>query len=404
MILPRPRSDEELSDDGGSTISNMSSVDAAESAEYIPRLSDDDSDSDMSCASAQEDADPLSDPKFIVHKEQLLSLFEGCNEPGCGKPLAEPPTIIYRGFAISITSTCLDGHVKVWNSQPYINKIPACNVLLPAAVFITGGSYTTVMEILEVANVHALSPRECYNIQSVYVIPEVEKMWSIHNEAVMSAVSEKSVVVSGDARCDSPGHNATFGTYSLLDADSHLIVAQETVSVTEVKNSYWLEPEGLTRTLEQLADHGVTVSHLATDRHPTVQKIMRTTYEWICHQYDLWHIVKGVKKKISSSKNADLMAWGRAIANHLWYCAATCQGDASLLKEKWMSILHHICNEHIWATGDLLHACEHAAYTKEESRCRPWLRKSSKAAKILRGIVLDKLLLKNLEKVSLALF
>ena len=206
-------------------------------------------------------------PKSLCTRSSCLSCLKVAISLGVANPLEEPLAISYQGFAISVTSTCLDGHVKVWNSQPHISRIPPCSVLLPAAVVITGGSYATVMEILEVANVHALSPRERYNIHSTYVIPEVDKMWSIHNEAVMSTVSEKFVVVSGDARCDSPGHNATSGTYSLLDADSHLIVAQEIVSVTEVRNSYWLEPEGLTGTPGRLADYDVTVLHLATDRH-----------------------------------------------------------------------------------------------------------------------------------------
>lgn len=399
FILPRPRL-RDLDDDSSSMSSKTPSAMSTEDAEYTPPSDADESDSDMSCHESDH-LDPLKDPKFIVHKEQLMSLFEGCNEPGCGKPLTEAPKITYHGFAISVKSTCLDGHERVWDSQPFINRIPACNLLIPASVFIAGGSYSTMTEILEAANVCRLSQRECYNIQGTYVIPEVEKMWTVHNEAVMSVVSDRPLVLSGDARCDSPGHCATFGTYSLLDSDSHLIVAQKTVSVTDVKNSYWLEIEGLIHTLQQLKDHEVKISHLATDRHPGVQKLMREDddYKLISHQYDLWHIVKGVKKKISASKCAELMVWARAISNHLWYCAATCNGDASLLKEKWISILHHIVNEHRWVTGEMFHACEHAPYSKQESKSRPWLKKTSKAFKILQGIVLNKKLLKDIEKV-----
>ena len=74
---------------------------------------------------------------------------------------------------------------------------------------------------------------------SMIVIPEVETFWGVHNQAVMAVVSEKDVVLSGDARCDNPGYNATFATYSCLDVQSHLIIAQETVKVTDVKNSHW---------------------------------------------------------------------------------------------------------------------------------------------------------------------
>lgn len=71
----------------------------------------------------------------------------------------------------------------------------------------------------------------------------------------MSPLSEKPITVSGDARYDSPGYNATFGTYSLRDTESKMIVAQETVRVTDV-------------------NHRVSISMLATDCHPSVQKVL----------------------------------------------------------------------------------------------------------------------------------
>lgn len=88
----------------------------------------------------------------------------------------------------------------------------------------------------------------------------------------MSALAGQSVVASDDARYDNPGHNATFGIYFIMDTDSQLIIAQETVRVTEVKNSYWMEVEGLKRCLDNLTDHGVKITTLATDRHPSIRK------------------------------------------------------------------------------------------------------------------------------------
>lgn len=330
---PVLKTDQGQESDGESDHSSTMSVSDGDSSSEYSLSPESDSDSAVSDENPSTN-DPLSDPKFVVHKEHLLELFRICREPGCGKPIDDNPTVTTQGFCVSVTCCCIDGHISKWSSQPLINKIFASSLLIPAAVFITGSSYTTIMELFQAINLTALSSRQFYNLQKAYVIPEVEKMWAVHNEAVMAVVSEKPVVLSGDARCDSPGHCATFGTYTLLDADSHLIVAQETVIVTEVKNSYWLEPEGMQRGIDKLADHNVEISHLATDRHPTVQKIMREKYSTIKHEYDLWHIVKGVKKRISKTKDPDLMLWLRAIANHLWYCVATCNGDVSKLKDK----------------------------------------------------------------------
>lgn len=128
----------------------------------------------------------------------------------------------------------------------------AGNLLIPSAVFLTGGSYTAFQEVCSILNLQALTVRQCNNIQAAFTVPEVTGMWTQHSEALLASASENPLVLSGDARCDSPGYNATYGTYSLLDVDSNLIVAQETVRVTDVKNSYWLEPEGLQKCIQML--------------------------------------------------------------------------------------------------------------------------------------------------------
>ena len=112
--------------------------------------------------------------------------------------------------------------------------------------------------------VEVATTRQYCNLQKVYVIPDVEKMWTVHDEA---AIAEKPVVLSGNAHCDSPGKFATFGTYTLLDAASHHTVSRETVKVTEVKNSYWLEPEGLQQAVNKLTDH--IVENLPSGCRPT---------------------------------------------------------------------------------------------------------------------------------------
>ena len=151
--------------------------------------------------------------------------------------------------------------------------------------------------------------------------------------------------------------------------------------------------------LISIQDHDVKVHILATDRHPGVHKLLTTDYPDVKHQYDLWHIVKGVKKKLAKRKIAALSAWIKAVANHLWYCAATCDGDALLLKEMWTSILFHVTNRHHWATGEKFHRCSHEPYSEESERSRAWLEVESDAFKVLQGVVLDKTLLKSLSLV-----
>ena len=101
-----------------------------------------------------------------------------------------------------------------------------------------------------------------------------------------------------------------------------------------------------------LSANGISVSQLATDRSPQVRAYMKKYRPAIEHQYDVWHFVKSVIKrlhKVTKKKDMqELRAWIPSIANHLWWCAASCKGDAVLLMEKWQSIQHHIVNIHRW--------------------------------------------------------
>ena len=43
--------------------------------------------------------------------------------------------------------------------------------------------------------------------------------------------------LSGDGRCDSPGHNTKYGTYTMLDQSSDKIVDFQIVQLSEVTSS-----------------------------------------------------------------------------------------------------------------------------------------------------------------------
>ena len=107
----------------------------------------------------------------------------------CGKPVIEAPSCIKSGFSLSVFTTCIDGHHFTWHSQPLVGNVFAENLLVPSAVFITGNSYSSFIEILRFLSVQSLSTRHCYTIQRQYIVPEVEKAWTRHSEAVIAAAA-----------------------------------------------------------------------------------------------------------------------------------------------------------------------------------------------------------------------
>ena len=128
---------------------------------------------------------------------------------------------------------------------------------------------------------------------------------------VRQELINRSVInLNGDGRCDSPGHNAKYGTYTLMDDDSGKVVAFSSGKIDRI----------------------------ATDRHVSISSFMNKERTRINHQYDVWHLWKWVVKKLTSKAQQkgceELMPWIQSISNHLWWCTATCNGNVVLLREK----------------------------------------------------------------------
>ena len=73
-------------------------------------------------------------------------------------------------------------------------------------------------------------------------------------------------MLAGDGRCDSPGHNAKYAMYRLIEVTTEKIVDFSLVQVSEVANSNCMEKEGLKRCLDKLERDGQLIDMLATDR------------------------------------------------------------------------------------------------------------------------------------------
>ena len=134
---------------------------------------------------------------------------------------------------------------------------------------------------------------------------------------------------------------------------------------------------------------------------------MRSNYSKIKHQYDVWHISKWVTKKLTkkAKKKAckELMPWIQSVSNHLWWSAATCDENADILWEKWLSLLNHITGKHSWKSSSdykLVTKCGHPAISAEDQKSIIWLEAGSPAHVALEEVVTNKKLLKDLAKLT----
>lgn len=107
----------------------------------------------------------------------------------------------------------------------------------------------------------------CFNsLQRKYLWPVVNHKYLIQHRELLQSLRGDSLVLAGDGRCDSPGHNAKYGTYSIMHVPTEKILDFSLVQVTEVANSNCMEKEGLKRCLQNLERDGQAIELLATDR------------------------------------------------------------------------------------------------------------------------------------------
>ena len=136
----------------------------------------------------------------------------------------------------------------------------------------------------------------------------------------------------------------------------------------------------------------------------TITARMRTKFLKIIHQYDVWHLSKSVTKKlIKKAKkkcNEELLPWIQSVSNHLWWSVATCDGNTSVMKEKWLSIINHIANKHKWRGGKHFKKCAYRILTRNEKKQVQWLKPGSPALVAHEDLISNTSLLNDMEKLT----
>lgn len=60
-----------------------------------------------------------------------------------------------------------------------------------------------------------------------------------------------------------------------------------------MKNSYWMENEGLIRCVKLLVDNGLTIDTFISDRHKQNMAWIRKNLPDTKHHVDIWHVDRG---------------------------------------------------------------------------------------------------------------
>lgn len=174
---------------------------------------------------------PQNEKKFVVFEGNLLELFQRCPECRSGNVSLTQREV---GTMLVITTDCVTcGKTGKWESQPYMERRPAGNVLLSASLLFAGGSWAKLEKVLAHMKVACITEQTFYEVQRTILQPAIERRWMIEQRRVITKLQEGGIplTIAGDGRADSPGHSAKFGTYTGLETKLNKIVDLELVQV-----------------------------------------------------------------------------------------------------------------------------------------------------------------------------
>lgn len=352
---------------------------------------------------AQTSFDSNSNPRaFLVFEDQLKQLLVRCAK--CGSPVNKEDIkeMENEGSQLTLEITCLNNCSYRWQAQPTLSGTKgAGNLLLTASVFFSGIHFAKFERFCSNLNLKTISEDTYTSLREKHVFPIVKKTWINEQKAVLSEMkSKEKVVICGDSRCDSPGHLAKYCTYTFLDTQSSKVVDFKVMNVTPASNSNATELDGFKESLKNIQQNGVQVSTISTDRQPhIVNEMMVNNLERVL-EFDLWHVAKAVSKKLTAEAKRkgceDLGAWIPYIINYLWWSAQTCEENAVLLKEKWVSVINHVTD---WP-GNSHHHHTHEPLDEKSKRNKPLLKPGTEAHSALVKIVTDKQLLDDLDHLT----
>ncbi|XP_056013504.1 uncharacterized protein LOC130052444 [Ostrea edulis] len=346
----------------------------------------------------------VNESKFTVFSSCLDILFKMIICQICHSPFDFDDVRKHNdGSALKVSFTCLNNHSYSWKSQPFIGKQPVGNILLTAATYASGNTFSSISSFASALGLNFMSKSIFYDIGNKFVLPAIDTFYNEQKDVLHARLKNKQLTVIGDGRCDSPGFCAKYCTYTIMEAVSSAILDFKVIQVTETGSSSRMELEGFKRSFTSLTDNYIKINTFCSDRHVQIRKYLKDHLPHISHQFDVWHLANSIRKKLvavaKKRENEELIPWVRSIINHVWYCAAECRGDPELLIEMWTSILHHIQNVHSFH-GDRYFECGHPQLSSEQSRKKKWLQKKSKAYKALEKIIMDKRIQKDIRQLN----
>ncbi|OCT73697.1 uncharacterized protein LOC108695508 [Xenopus laevis] len=345
--------------------------------------------------------DEVDENKFLVFESCLDKLLMGSrcrggkNCPAAIKNIRKKIT----GSFLSVDAVCTNGHsFHLWDSQPKKGHMPIGDVLMSAAVVLSGSNYSKVSYMNKILGLRQVGKSTHYRHQRLFLFPTINHHWKSEQDKVIKELGKKPLSVVADRNCLSEEKSCV---YTFMEATSKKIVGFKVEQSSPETSSLVIERNTFQSALDEVLHRNLNVQLVCTERQPWIKNLMEENYANILHEFDVWRYGKSIGKRVAAASKkrncSELSEWSAPVRNHLWWAVRSCKGNTELMMEKWNSLIYHVIGVHNWKTGALYHGCEHAP--EEDDAARLFLRKDSRAYRKLREIVLSQNINKDLPKL-----
>uniref|UniRef100_A0A8W8NJX8 Uncharacterized protein n=1 Tax=Magallana gigas TaxID=29159 RepID=A0A8W8NJX8_MAGGI len=334
----------------------------------------------------------LRERRFVVGEGALLSLIKRTTCEQCGESI-DPSTVVEGEkipAGVKYKFLCCNGHPGKWISTPFYGGRSFISILLQLMVLLTGASWEKFALGAKFINLVVGSSRQFYKMQLQYRTA-IEEKFHKHISEVYKKLGGLPLSVAVDVRFDSPGFCASRSTAVFMDSNTKAIIHMEVGDSREVdRHSSKMERLLIDRGLQHLLTASpLVIWEIISDASRNIISLMKSDpYKHLQHSLDIWHKAKKLTTSLSDIAKTPgcrgLLQWIRPIVNHFWWCCSTCKGSVERLLKRWMGILYHINNKHVWAGGRCRHSEEH------ETECSNWLQRDTVVFKNLRMLVTNR--------------
>ena len=143
-------------------------------------------------------------------------------------------------------------------------------------IILSGGTFERLKEIFKTALIPFVSRTTFYKILKKLLIPAINRVFVTQRQLLFDDAKEHGTIdLLGDGRCDFPGYNSKYGTYTIIDKKTCMIMDMHVFHVGIDGNSARIELDSFKNVLQRLYDNAINISSLTTDRHTQVRSLLR---------------------------------------------------------------------------------------------------------------------------------